>query len=66
LEIRPPDGFTTQVPAALEFASDVLAAPIVRDDELACFLRRAPTGLLARREYSTSLAERVPRSSRST
>ncbi|GAA5098930.1 AraC family transcriptional regulator [Nocardia iowensis] len=46
--------------AAITFDSDLLAAPIARTEEdLIAWTRNAPTDVLSRRDYGTSLAEQV-------
>ncbi len=51
--------FSAAAPA-LVFDADVLTAPIVRDeDALKEFLRDSPAGLLTRRNYGTSVSNRV-------
>jgi AraC-like DNA-binding protein len=48
--------------ASLQFASEILTAPIMRDeDDLAAYLKNAPADLLERRDYSSSLPDRVRR-----
>jgi AraC-like DNA-binding protein len=48
--------------ASLRFDSEVLTAPIMRDeDDLAAYLKNSPADLLENREYATSLPDQVRR-----
>jgi AraC-like DNA-binding protein len=48
--------------AALVFGSEILTAPLVRSDaELEQYIRNSPGDIIARRDYGTSLSDRVRR-----
>lgn len=48
--------------ASLRFDSEILTAPIMRDeDDLAAYLKNSPAGLLEHRDYATSLPDQVRR-----
>lgn len=50
------------VEAALVFGNEILSTPLVRDDEaLAAYLLNSPADMLARRDYGSSLSDRVRR-----
>ncbi|HEU5006184.1 MAG TPA: AraC family transcriptional regulator ligand-binding domain-containing protein [Jatrophihabitantaceae bacterium] len=56
-----PARFGAEYPA-LEFPSSVLNQPIVRDErDLEAYLQHSPADLLARRDYGTTLSDRVRR-----